>query len=122
MAPKARRKSQRETTYPVAPVTPGPAHQRTARCARTLIADDNSARMAARRKSRSQRSLAAQVNAAGIVVADRTVPAVTVARNPCVSFHGEPVNTGDEQDPGEQVPAWEKRTDTRPSIRTGIDA
>jgi len=65
---------------------------------------------------------ARDVQRAGAVGTDRAVPAVTIAGQPRVSFGGEPVEAGNQQEPSEQIPAGKKQSDARPGVGATQDA
>lgn len=61
------------------------------------------------------------MDTAGIVVADRAIPAITITGNPCVDFLGEKTDPGNEQDPRDKLPTWEKHTYTGPGVCSAVD-
>ena len=62
-----------------------------------------------------------QVNRAAPIGASSGVPAVAVTSNPRVDLGGEPADTGNEEQPSEQIPIREKQANMRPSVCTAPD-
>ena len=53
------------------------------------------------------------------VLADRRVPAVTIARDPSVHLRSNPMNTWNQNDPRYEIPTRQQHANVCPSICTG---
>jgi len=64
----------------------------------------------------------AEVNAAGLVVADGAIPTVAIAGYPRVQVRGEPVNSRNQQDPGEKIPTGQEQANLSPGVSTFVSS
>jgi len=62
------------------------------------------------------------MEAAAAILANRAVPSVSIARDQCIDFCGEPADSRYLQNPCEQIPTGEQLANARPRISTAIDA
>ena len=67
------------------------------------------------------RGVLRKMDGTSTVGAEVTIPAIAVARNPCVDFCCDPVNSRNQKNPGEPIPAGEKESDARPGISAAPD-
>ena len=72
--------------------------------------------------SRRRRRSFFDMQAAGAILANCAVPTVTIARDPCINSCGQPADSRYLQNPGEQIPAGEQRSNARPRVSAGKDA